>query len=326
MKILITGGAGFIGSNLAGFLLNKDIEITVIDDLSTGNLRHIEMYKNNRNYHFVIDTILNEQVLDRLISENDMVIHLAAAVGVRLIVDNPVHVIEANVRGMEVVLKIANRYRRKVLIASSSEVYGKNSQIPFREDSSDLVLGPTHKHRWAYACSKAIDEFSALAYHKEYSLPVIIVRLFNTIGARQTGRYGMVVPRFIEQAVTNKPITVYGTGEQSRCFTDVRDVIEALYNLVVRDEAVGQVFNVGSEREIAINELAKLVKRETGSNSEIVHVPYAEAYEEGFEDMLRRVPDISKIRNLIGFEPKISLEETMQDIMKVERLKYDTSI
>ncbi|MFH1387064.1 MAG: GDP-mannose 4,6-dehydratase [bacterium] len=317
MKILITGGAGFIGSHLAGYFLNKEAEVTVIDDLSTGDFKNIELYRNNKKYRFVVDDILNEQILDRLIAENEVVIHLAAAVGVKMIVDEPVRVIRANVQGTEVVLKIANRYKRKILITSTSEVYGKSSALPFTEES-DLVLGPTSKQRWAYACSKAIDEFSALAYYKEYNLPVIIVRLFNVIGPRQTGRYGMVVPRFIEQALASKPLTVYGTGEQSRCFMDVGDLLEALHNLIHKKEAVGQVFNLGSEREITINELARLVKHTAKSKSEIETIPYEKAYEKGFEDMLRRVPDISKSKKLIGFEPKISLEQSIQNIIQYQ--------
>lgn len=318
MKILITGGAGFIGSHLAGHLLDQGEEVLVIDDLSTGSFQNIELFKENKKYRFVIDTILNEQSLDRLVAESDLVIHLAAAVGVQMIVDQPVHVIETNVRGTEIVLKIANKYRRKVLIASTSEVYGKSSQLPFSEDQ-DLLLGPTTKHRWAYACSKAIDEFAALAHYKEHGLPIIIVRLFNTIGPRQTGRYGMVVPRFIKQALANEPITVYGTGEQSRCFTDVADVIWAIHALMQKTDAVGQVFNIGSDAEITINSLAKLVKELTKSKSKINHLSYDDAYEQGFEDMMRRVPDISKIRKLIGFKPQLNLEQLIQKIIVAQR-------
>jgi len=314
MRILITGGAGFIGSHLSGLLLEQENEVTVIDDLSTGSFKHIERYRDNKKYHFVIDTVLNEQVMDRLVSENEIVIHLAAAVGVKLIVDDPVHVIEANVRGTETVLKTANRYRRKILIASTSEVYGKNSNLPFHEDH-DLVMGPTSKHRWIYACSKAIDEFSALAYHRKYHLPVVVVRFFFFFCPRQTGRYGMVVPRFIEQALAGEPITVYGSGEQSRCFTDVRDVINGLLGLLNCREAEGKVFNIGSTREISINALAQLVKDITGSSSIIQHISYDQAYDDGFEDMMKRIPDISRIRNLVGFQPKVSLEQTIKDII-----------
>ena len=299
MKALITGGAGFVGSHLAEALLEREEEVYVIDNLSTGSIENIEHLKENRRFHYTIDTIINEPVTAELVDRADVVFHLAAAVGVRLIVESPVNTIETNVHGTETVLKLANKKKKKVLLASTSEVYGKSVQFPFRE-GSDLVLGATNKGRWSYACSKAIDEFLALAYFKEKKLPVVVTRLFNTVGPRQTGQYGMVIPTFVKQAISGRPITVFGDGSQSRCFTDVFDVVRAIITLVERSEAVGEVFNVGSEQEITILELARKVKELTGSKSEIVFVPYDEAYEEGFEDMQRRIPDMSKLRSLTG--------------------------
>jgi UDP-glucose 4-epimerase len=314
MKFLITGGAGFIGSHLAGTLLERGDEVYAIDNLSTGSIENIEHLKDHPRFHYTIDTIFNEPVTAELVDRVDTIFHLAAAVGVRLIVESPVHTIETNVHGTETILTLANKKKKKVIVASTSEVYGKNRNVPFREDS-DLVMGPTSKGRWSYACSKAIDEFLALAYFKEKKLPVVIVRLFNTVGPRQTGQYGMVIPTFVKQALSARPITVFGDGKQSRCFTDVSEVVKGLADLAVHPEAVGQVFNIGTTNEITILDLAKKVKEMTGSKAEIVLVPYEKAYEEGFEDMPRRVPDISKIQELIGYKPSLTLEQTLQRVI-----------
>ncbi len=310
MKALITGGAGFIGSHLAEALLERGDEVTIIDDLSTGRFENIEHLTSNPRFHFAIETITNETVMDRLVSECDMIFHLAAAVGVELIVHSPVRTIETNIVGTRAVLQVANRYRKKVIVASTSEVYGKAVTVPFREDD-DRLMGPTTKSRWSYATSKAVDEFLALAYWKEKKLPTVVARFFNTVGPRQTGQYGMVVPRFVAQALKGEPITVYGDGRQSRCFTHVSDTVRAVILLADNPNAVGQVFNVGSSEEITILGLAQKVKKLLGSNSEIVFIPYDEAYEEGFEDMRRRVPDTTKIRNLTGWETKYSLDDTI---------------
>src|SRR6478672_10861761 len=288
MRVLITGGAGFVGSHLAEALLDRGDEVFILDNLSTGSIDNVVHLKENPRFHYTIDTVTNEPVLAELIDRCDIVVHLAAAVGVKLIVEQPVHTIETNVHGTEVVLKLANKKKKLVLIASTSEVYGKSVDVPFREDA-DLVLGPTAKHRWAYACSKMIDEFLALAYWKERKLPVIIVRLFNTVGPRQTGQYGMVIPNFVRQALAGQPITVFGDGTQSRSFTYVGDVVQALMALVAEPRAVGQVFNIGNPHEISIFDLAKRVRELAQSQSEIVLVPYDQAYEAGFEDMPRRV-------------------------------------
>jgi UDP-glucose 4-epimerase len=315
MRCLITGGAGFVGGHLAEALLKRGDTVYVIDDLSTGSIENIEALKEDRRFHYVIDSVMNERVLAELIDRVDVVFHLAAAVGVRLIVESPVNTIETNVHGTELVLKLANKKKKKVLLASTSEVYGKSNAVPFHEES-DLVMGATHKGRWSYACSKALDEFLALAYHKEKRLPVVIVRLFNTVGPRQTGRYGMVIPNFVKQALLGHPITVYGDGSQSRCFTYVGDVVNALIALVEHEGAVGQVFNVGNDaREISILELAQKVKERTKSASEIKIVPYDQAYEAGFEDMPRRVPDLTKIRALVGYEPKVDLDEILDHVI-----------
>lgn len=306
MKALITGGAGFIGSHLTDALLEAGDSVTIIDDLSTGRMENFAHVRNHPRFHFAIETIMNETVMDRLVSECDVIYHLASAVGVELIVSSPVEVIERCVLGTETVLKIANRYKRKVLITSTSEVYGKNSKVPFSEED-DRLLGPTTKSRWSYSCSKAIDEFLALAYVKEKGLPIIIVRLFNTVGPRQTGQYGMVVPRFIKQAMENRDLTVYGDGTQSRCFGFVGDVVGALIKLMNHPEALGQIFNIGSTQEVSIMELAKRVRELTGSKAPIKLIPYEEAYEQGFEDMARRVPDLTKIKKLIGYEAKVDL-------------------
>lgn len=318
MRVLITGGAGFVGSHLSEALLGRGDEVFVIDDLSTGSIDNITHLKDNPKFHYTIDTVTNEPVLAELIDRCDVVVHLAAAVGVKLIVEQPVHTIETNVHGTEVVLKHANKKKKLVLIASTSEVYGKSADVPFNEDQ-DLVLGATVKHRWAYACSKLIDEFLALAYWKERKLPVIIVRLFNTVGPRQTGQYGMVIPNFVRQALAGKPITVFGDGEQSRSFTYVGDVVRAMVALIDEPRAVGHVFNIGNGREISILALAEKVKAMTGSSSEIVRIPYDQAYEAGFEDMPRRVPDISKIKALVGYAPTVELDEILARVIEYFR-------
>ena len=317
MRALITGGAGFIGSHLAEALLDAGHEVEVVDDLSTGSMENIEHLKNRRGFQYVIDSVTNEDLLAEQTDRCDVVFHLAAAVGVKLIVERPVHTIETNVHGTEVVLTQANKNSQKkklVIVASTSEVYGKSTEIPFREDA-DLRLGATWKHRWAYACSKALDEFLALAYWKEKKLPVIVVRLFNTVGPRQTGQYGMVVPNFVKQALAGQPITVFGDGSQSRSFTYVGDVVDALMRLVDEPKAVGEVFNVGNGQEISILGLAEKIKEMTGSQSEIVKVPYDQAYGAGFEDMPRRVPDITKLQKFTGYEPKVQLPEILTRVI-----------
>ena len=308
MKALITGGAGFIGSHLAERLLQLEHDVLVLDTLSTGSIENIAHLKTEKRFSYVIDSVTSESLLAEMVDSSDVVFHLAAAVGVKLIVEQPVHTIETNVHGTEVVLKHANKKKKLVFIASTSEVYGKSADVPFRE-SSDVVLGPSAKHRWAYACSKLIDEFLALAYWKEKKLPVVIVRLFNTVGPRQTGQYGMVLPTFVRQALSGHPITVFGDGTQSRSFTYVSDVVDALIALASERRAVGEVFNIGNTGEISIADLAARVKALTASDSPIQLVPYDQAYEAGFEDMPRRVPDISKLRALVGYEPKVELDE-----------------
>ena len=314
MRILITGGAGFIGSHLAEKYLERGDEVSVIDDLSTGSFGNIAHLKGHPRFRYAIDTVHNQPVVAELVDECDAVFHLAAAVGVKLIVESPVRTIETNVRGTEVVLAQASKKKRKVLVASTSEVYGLSDQVPFREDGN-LVMGATTKGRWSYACSKAIDEFLALAYWREKALPAVIVRLFNTVGPRQTGQYGMVIPTLVAQALEGRPITVYGTGRQTRCFGYVGDVVGALVDLMDSPAAVGHVFNIGSDEEVTILELAQRIKELTGSQSEIVFVPYDEAYEEGFEDMPRRVPDISKIGALTGFRPRMNLDGILKSVI-----------
>jgi UDP-glucose 4-epimerase len=311
---MITGGAGFIGSHLSEALLARGSEVRVLDDLSTGSIDNITHLKGRRGFEYFIDSVNNEPLLAELIDRSDVVFHFAAAVGVKLIVEQPVRTIETNVHGTEVVLKHANKKKKLVVIASTSEVYGKSNDLPFREDA-DLVLGPTPKHRWAYACSKAIDEFLALAYWKERKLPVIIVRFFNTVGPRQTGQYGMVIPNFVRQALAGEPITVFGDGTQSRSFTHVSDVVEALLKLVGEPRAVGQVINIGTTQEITIGDLAERIRQLTGSSSVIKHVPYDEAYEFGFEDMPRRVPDLGRIVSLIGYQPKHTLDDVLVEVI-----------
>jgi UDP-glucose 4-epimerase len=315
VRALITGGAGFIGSHLAERLLQDGHGVLVIDNLSTGSIDNIAHLKSHPAFSYAIDSVTNEPLLAELIDRSDVVFHLAAAVGVKLIVEQPVHTIETNVHGTEVVLKHANKKKKLVFIASTSEVYGKSADVPFREDA-DLVLGATVRHRWAYACSKLIDEFLALAYWKERKLPVVIVRLFNTVGPRQTGRYGMVLPTFVRQALAGQPITVFGDGTQSRSFSYVGDVVDALVRLAAEPRAVGEVFNIGNDVEVTIRELAERVRALTGSSSPIVYVPYDEAYEAGFEDMPRRVPDISKIRALIGYEPRLDLDQIIATVIE----------
>jgi UDP-glucose 4-epimerase len=318
VRVFITGGAGFVGSHLAEVLLERGDEVFVLDNLSTGSIDNIGHLKTHPRFHYTIDTVMNEPLLAEMIDRCDVVVHLAAAVGVKLIVEAPVHTIETNVHGTEVVLKHANKKKKLVLIASTSEVYGKSADVPFREDA-DLVLGATVKHRWAYACSKLIDEFLALAYWKERKLPVIIVRLFNTVGPRQTGQYGMVIPNLVRQALAGQPITVFGDGEQSRSFTYVGDVVRAMVALIDEPAAVGQVFNVGNGQEITINALADRIRTLTGSSSPIVRIPYDQAYEAGFEDMPRRVPDISKIGRLVGYAPTVELDETLTRVIEYFR-------
>ena len=320
MRALITGGAGFIGSHLSEALLDQGSQVLILDDLSTGSIDNVAHLKGRPGFEYFIDSVNNEPLLAELIDRSDVVFHLAAAVGVKLIVEQPVHTIETNVHGTEVVLKHANKKKKLVVIASTSEVYGKSNDVPFREDA-DLVLGPTPKHRWAYACSKAIDEFLALAYWKERKLPVIVVRFFNTVGPRQTGRYGMVIPNFVRQALAGEPITVFGDGTQSRAFTHVGDVVDALLKLVAEPRAIGQVINIGTTQEITMAALAERIRELSSSKSVIKFVPYDEAYESGFEDMPRRVPDLERINALIGYDPKQTLDDILIQVIDDFRKK-----
>jgi len=315
LKTLITGGAGFIGSHLAERLLEEGHEVYIIDDLSTGSIENTEHLKGRKGFTYIIDTIMNSPMLAELIDRCDIIYHLAAAVGVMLIIESPVRTIETNIKGTEEVLIHANKKKKKVIIASTTEVYGKSNKRAFKEDD-DLVLGTTTKGRWSYACSKAIDEFLALAYWKEKNLPVVIIRFFNIVGPRQTGRYGMVIPRFVKQALLNKPITVFGDGQQTRCFAHVKDAVDALVKISQLDEAVGEIINLGNDEEITIKELADKVKELTGSKSEIQYISYDDAYEEGFEDMRRRVPDLTKIRKLIGYKPECYLNDIINDVIR----------
>lgn len=320
MRVLITGGAGFIGSHLAERLLARGDWVTIIDDLSTGSIDNIRHLKGYANFTYHIDTIVNRRLMAELVDECDVVYHLAAAVGVRLIVESPVNTIETNINGTEIVLSLAAKKRKRVIITSTSEVYGKRERVPFNEND-DLVMGPTNIGRWSYACSKAIDEFLALAYWKERRLPTVVVRLFNTVGPRQTGRYGMVIPNFVRQALQGDDITVFGDGTQSRCFTHVADVVGALTKLAEHPAAVGEVYNIGSTQEVSIMELAELIRTLTRSESRIVTVPYNEAYEEGFEDMMRRVPDLTKLNRLIGYEPSYTLDEILASVIASQETK-----
>nr|HQU93265.1 GDP-mannose 4,6-dehydratase [Pyrinomonadaceae bacterium] len=312
MKILITGGAGFVGSHLADKFIAQGHEITVIDDLSTGRYANVEHLEGNPNFRLIIDTVLNAELMEELIRETDRVFHMASAVGVRLIMEQPVKTIETIFHGTDVVLRYCSRYRKRVLIPSTSEVYGKGASIPFREED-DLLTGATDKHRWAYACAKTLDEFLALAHWKETRLPVVVVRLFNTVGPRQTGQYGMVVPRFVHSAMKNEAITVFGDGTQQRCFGHVLDVVEGLSKLLESPQCFGQVINLGNDEEVSILGLAEKAIELTGSKSEIRYIPYEEAYGDGFEDMRRRVPGLDKAKKLIGYEPTRSLENIIND-------------
>src|SRR3954469_9983923 len=314
MRALITGGAGFIGSHLAEALLDAGHQVLILDNLSTGSMENISHLKGRAGFEYFIDSVENEGLLAELIDRSEVVFHFAAAGGVKLIVEQPVYTIETNVHGTEVVLKHANKKKKLVVIASTSEVYGKSEAVPFREDS-DLVMGPTPKHRWAYACSKAIDEFLALAYWKERKLPVIIVRFFNTVGPRQSGQYGMVIPNFVRQALAGEPITVFGDGKQSRAFTHVADVVDALLKLVKEPSAIGQVINIGTMQEVTIEKLAERVRELANSTSSIKLVPYDEAYESGFEDMPRRVPDLTKAEKMIGYKPRHTLDDILTQVI-----------
>jgi len=315
VRYLITGGAGFIGSHLAERLLDRGDHVVLLDNLSTGSMENIRHLKTSERMEYHLDAIENRQLIAELVDDADVIVHLAAAVGVRLIVESPVRTIETNVNGTQIILEAAEKKRKLVLTASTSEVYGKSTQVPFHEEA-DLVLGPTTKGRWSYAASKALDEFLALSYWRERKVPVIVVRLFNTVGPRQTGRYGMVLPNFVKQALDNAPITVYGSGTQSRCFCDVRDTVEALVRLMDTERSVGEVVNIGNTEEISIGDLAQTVRARTGSSSEITHVPYDQAYEPGFEDMMRRVPAVEKLVSLTGFRPQIKLEEIIDRVSR----------
>lgn len=320
MRFLITGGAGFIGSHLAERLLDRGDHVVLLDNLSTGSMENIRHLKSKERMEYHLDAIENRRLVAELVDDADIIVHLAAAVGVRLIVESPVRTIETNVNGTQIILEAAEKKRKLVLTASTSEVYGKSTQVPFREEA-DLVLGPTTKGRWSYAASKALDEFLALSYWRERKVPVIVVRLFNTVGPRQTGRYGMVLPNFVRQALDNAPITVYGSGTQSRCFCDVRDTVESLIRLMDTERAVGEVVNIGNTEEISIAALAEAVKARTGSASKIAYVPYDQAYEPGFEDMMRRVPCVDKLLGLTGFRPQIKLSEIIDRVSSYLREK-----
>jgi UDP-glucose 4-epimerase len=313
VRYLITGGAGFIGSHLAERLLGRGDHVVLLDNLSTGSMENIRHLKTSARMEYHLDSIENRRLVAELVDDADIVVHLAAAVGVRLIVESPVRTIETNVNGTQIILEAAERKRKLVLTASTSEVYGKSTQVPFREEA-DLVLGPTTKGRWSYAASKALDEFLALSYWRERKVPVVVVRLFNTVGPRQTGRYGMVLPNFVKQALENAPITVYGSGTQSRCFCDVRDTVEALIRLMDTDKSVGEVVNIGNTEEISMTALAEAVKGRTKSSSDITYVPYDQAYEPGFEDMMRRVPSVDKLHGLTGFRPETKLTEIIDRV------------
>jgi UDP-glucose 4-epimerase len=324
MKSLVTGGAGFVGSHLCELLVRQGREVVVVDDLSTGRIENLARLEKEGRVRILVDTIQNERLMEDLVRECDEVYHLAAAVGVRLILEQPTKTIETNIGGAETVLRAASRFRRKVLITSTSEVYGKSENVPFREED-DVLLGATNRVRWAYAASKMVDEFLALAYWREKRLPVVVARLFNTVGPRQTGRYGMVIPRLTAQALAGDPLTIYGDGEQSRCFGAVQDVVVGLSALMNSETAVGEVVNLGNPEEVTINELARVILAATGSSSPIKHVPYAEAFTEGFEDMRRRVPSIEKAARLIGFRPTLDLRRIVDDVVADLRARGRTT-
>lgn len=315
MKVLITGGAGFIGSHLAEELLSLGHEIFIIDDLSTGRIYNIDHLEKKKKFHFTIDTILNEKIIDELVRKCDIIYHLAAAVGVEYIINNPLDSLKTNIRGTEIILDAANRYKKKVVLASTSEIYGKSENVPFKEED-DRLLGPTTIFRWSYSTTKAVDEILGLAYWRSKKLPVIVIRFFNVIGPRQTGQYGMVVPKFVKQALLDHPITVYGTGEQKRCFGYVKDVVQGIIELSTTPEAEGKIFNLGNDKEISIGELAELVKKITRSNSPIEYIPYEKAYQEDFEDMMRRIPDLTKTKSIIDYDPKTTLDEMITNIVE----------
>jgi len=318
VKVFITGGAGFIGSHLAERMLADGHQVLILDNLSTGSMSNIESLIGQPGFDYRIGTVIDPPLVAELVDRCDVTVHMAAAVGVRLIVEQPVHTIETNVHGTEVVLDAVARKQKPILLASTSEVYGKSQHVPFSEED-DLVMGPTSHSRWSYACSKALDEWLGLAYVREKKVPVTIARLFNVVGPRQTGRYGMVLPSFAAQAVAGQPITVYGTGDQSRCFAHVNDAVEAIQRLLADPSTVGQVFNVGSDREVSINDLAEMVRAEAASDSPIVHIPYDQAYAEGFEDMDRRVPDLTRLQNAIGYKPATPLEQVIADVVAEQR-------
>lgn len=322
MNVFITGGCGFIGSHLAERLLARGDRVLVLDDLSTGRMENIAHLVGNPGFDYRIGSALDAPLVTEMVDRCDVTIHLAAAVGVRLIVERPVHTIETNVRATETVLAAAAKKQKLVVVASTSEVYGKSTLIPFREDH-DLQLGPTSHSRWAYACSKALDEWLALAYAHEKGVPVVVVRFFNTVGPRQTGRYGMVLPNFARQALANEPITVYGSGDQSRCFGHVQDAIEGMLRLMASSDARNEVFNIGSTEEVTIYRLAELVRDAAGSSSEILRIPYSEAYAAGFEDMMRRVPDVSKLERCTGFRPQTPLSQIIADVVADQRARME---
>jgi UDP-glucose 4-epimerase len=315
MKILITGGAGFIGSHLAEKLIAQNNTVSIIDNLSTGKLSNISHLKGREDFSYSIDSVLNKKTLEQLIKESDQIYHLAAAVGVKYIIDNPLLSLQTNIKGTENVLEFANKYKKKVLLASTSEIYGKSDAVPFKEEDN-RILGSTHISRWSYSSAKAVDEFFALAFYREKKLPIVIVRCFNTVGPRQSGQYGMVLPKFVKNALLNHPLTIYGDGKQSRCFADVEDVVDGMIKLMNEKKAEGKIFNIGSTEEISIEELARRIKKMTNSKSKIEYIKYDDAYEEGFEDMQRRVPDLTKINKMINYVPRFKLDDILNRVIK----------